>query len=225
MKIKHYNLFKTNFDILNWEYLRNNSNEGPYHIPNNKLDYISKAESSNYNDMAIAIIKYCNSKNLNKIFSFGSGIALLEYHIKKLSNFKVIVSDYNDSIYRIDEFKIFDAALKIDLLKDQFTIEQGTLLLFPRIDTEFTNNQLKNIFHKLSTSTNSDLLFIPAELLTIRIFLAEIKILLISIIKNNKRVFCGYARSRIEFIKLWNSYYHYTKFMGFRGIFLLKNKL
>jgi hypothetical protein len=224
MKIKHYSVFDTNVEILNWENLRNNLYEHAYFLPNTKEDYISKADKYNSKQLPIQIIEYCNLNNIKKIFSIGSGIALLEYQIKKNSDLQVVVSDFNDSIYRIKEFRIFDDALKIDILKDELSFDQKTLLLFPRIDTEFTDNELSYIFSKVSSYAVNNIIFIPAELLTLKTFLVEIKVLFISFFKNKKRVFCGYARSFNRFKKIINKYYNLHHFMKRKDVFLLNKQ-
>lgn len=208
MKIKHYSIFHRNVLTLNWEALRNDKVEEPYFIPYTKSDYISKVDVNAPSELATIILKMIQRVNLNNLFSIGSGIASLEYQFKKFSNLNIVISDYNSSVLRLQEYDIFDNAIKLDAIKDAIPVDSTWIVLFPRIDTEFKNEQLTLLFEKCFNSGVKYVCFIPAELLSIRIILAEIKILLICLLKRRKRVFCGYARSMDEFKKIWNPYYH-----------------
>jgi hypothetical protein len=169
------------------------------------------------------IITFCYKNNITNIFSIGSGIAGVEFQIKKFSNLKVVISDNNESIFKIKNFDYFDQVIKLDAFNDKYPIDSNTLVLFPRIDTEFSDEDLKIIFQKCHEYHVKHILFIPAELLSIRIFLAELKILMISLIKSKKRIFCGYARTYNSFKKIWSTYYHDTNSINLDKSFILKS--
>lgn len=156
-----------------------------------------------------AIKKYCNEHNINKIVSIGAGRCGLEYHLKSNLDLSVIVTDTTDSILRIKNFNIFDDAYQLNLLDDpsKLDIDANTLVLLSRIDTEFDDNNFKELFGVLNNKNVKYITLIPAELLSLKIIIAELKILLISILKNKKRVFCGFARSKSEFQKAWQNKY------------------
>lgn len=122
-----------------------------------------------------------------------------------------MVSDYNATVFRLKEFEVFDDALLLDPLKDPLPIDESFAVLFPRIDTEFEDEQLKELFSKCFNSEIKQIYFIPAELLSIRIIIAELKAFLISLIKRKQLVFCGYARDMGSFTKIWETYYKLIK--------------
>ena len=124
---------------------------------------------------------------------------------------------------RIKEFQLFDEAFVLDALKDTITIDESWVVLFPRIDTEFDDHQLHKLFSKFHSLGVVHICFIPAELLNIRILLAEFKILINSVLTKRPRVFCGYARSLYLFKKIWSPYYKLEKkYKAGKQIFFLK---
>lgn len=211
MKIKHYSLFHAPIKSLSkaedWDALRSDDLETSYFLPRTLQEYLSKVDTDSPSLTTRIIIKKAESLNLSKVFSIGSGVAQQEYELKKFSNLSVIVSDYSNSILRLKGFNIFDECLVLDLLKDPIPIDNSFLLLFPRIDTEFDNHELKNLFSICHRSGVGEICFIPAQLLNFRIILAEIKFFLISLITRKKRIFCGYSRTKKEFVNLFQDYY------------------
>jgi len=225
MRIKHFAVFKNNMEILNWEKLRNDEQEGPYYLPHNKEDYLLKVDTAEPSGLTQIILQEIKRTGLTKIFSLGSGIAAQEYQLKKFSDGSVVVTDNNSSVLRLKQFEIFDNALILDAFKDSLPVDENWIVLFPRIDTEFDNQQLTTLFEKCYSSGIKYIIFIPAELLSLRIIIAEIKTLLLSIIKKKPRVFCGYARSLDAFKKVWDPYYKLSKNYKMENpVFLLQAK-
>lgn len=207
MRIKHYGIFHNNLNTLNWESLRNSEVEKPYYLPYTKEDYLSIVETDKPSCITQLILQEINKSGFKKIFSIGSGVGYQEYQLKKFSELKIVVSDYNSSILRLKEFNIFDDALIIDALKDPLPIDESWAVLFPRIDTEFDDNQLRKLIEQCHNKGVDYIYFIPTTLLSLRIILGELKTILISIIKRKKPIFCGYIRSLSSHKKIWNPYY------------------
>lgn len=225
MRIKHYSVFHNKMKTLNWESLRNDETEKPYFIPYCKEDYLSKVGTDEPSQSTMVILKEIKKSGLNKIFSIGSGIASQEFQLKKFSDYSVVVTDYNSSILRLKQFEVFDDAFILDAFKDPLPIDKNWSMLFHRIDTEFDDYELSQLFAKCHSSGIVHICFIPAELLNLRIIFAEIKILLLSIIKHQPRVFCGYARSMDAFEKIWDPYYKLSKkYNTDKQIFFLQAK-
>ncbi len=198
-------------EILDWESLRNNEEEEHYYLPYTKENYLLKVDTKEPNYLTQIIIKEIEETGLKKIFSIGSGIASQEYQLKKFSDYSVVVSDNNYSVLRLKQFEVFDDVMLLNVFKDTIPVDQNWIMLFPRIDTEFDDYQLSVLFAKCNSLGVKYILFIPAELLNIRILLAEIKTFLYGIIRKKKLVFCGYARSIGSFRKIWNPYYKLSK--------------
>ena len=225
MKIKHHSYFNNGMETLNWRELRNSKNDKDYYIPFDKEDYLSTFKANEPSNLTKIIIKELENEGIKKIFSIGSGIAALEYQLKKFSNLNIVISDFNSSVLRLKQFEIFDDALILDAIQDPFPVDDSFSVLFPRIDTEFDDEKFQKIFEKCHSLGVKHICFIPGELLSVRIVLAEIKTLLISKIKRKPRVFCGYARSMSSFVKIWNPYYKVSKvYKSDRKIFFLKKK-
>lgn len=211
MKIRHFGIFRNNDDTLNWEKLRNDKDETPYFLPYTKEEYFRKVERDKPTPVAVAILNEIKNSGLQKVFSLGSGIAFMEFQLKKFSENVVVVSDNNPSVLRIKQFSIFDDAIILDALADPLPIDKNWIVIFPRIDTEFNDDQFRDIFHKCHSVGIKNIIFIPAGLLSIRILIAELKIRLLSLVKSRPLVFCGYARSMGTFRKIWGTYYKLTK--------------
>jgi hypothetical protein len=211
MKIGHYSSFNNLNKELVWEKLRNDETEQHYFIPYTKAAYLQKIDSEVIPATARIIIDEVGKLGFRKLFSIGSGIAAVEYQVKKNSDIEVTVSDYNNPVLRLKEFGVFDDAILFDAFLDPFPEGGDYVMLFPRIDTEFSNDQLSHLFEKCSAAGIKNIIFIPANILTYKGLLAELKILVYCLIKNKSRVFCGYMRTRSEFVKLWSKYYKVTK--------------
>jgi hypothetical protein len=227
MKINHYSIFtELSTDNIDWNHLRDSNVEAPYYIPFDKNDYLRLIENLNFEYYINAIKKYCSDHKIYKIVSIGAGRCGLEYHIKHKTDLCVVVTDTTDSILRINNFYIFDDAYQLNLLEDpsKLYVDENTLVLLSRIDTEFNENNFKELFGVLNSKNVKHITLIPAELLSLKIIIAEFRILLISILKKKKRVFCGFARSKSEFRKAWIRYYKESSHYSTNKIFQLIQK-
>jgi hypothetical protein len=207
MKIKHYGVFANQNSQLNWEDLRTDPSQLPYFIPLSKADYIERVENNFKFDKEIKfIIDFCIENGIQKIFSIGSGIAQMEYKLKKNSQLKVYVSDNNCSSQRLDEFDIFDGVFIFDASIQQIPVEDS-LIFMHRVDTEFDDNQFFDIFDSFRSQNIKYVCFVPAETALIKILYAELRTLLSSLLKGKRRSFCGYSRTKSGIKLLWNKSY------------------
>lgn len=211
MKIKHYGYFRNPMNVLNWEVLRNDETEQPYYLPFKKDEYLKKVDVMEPSYVTQKIIDELKQRGLSKVFSIGSGIASLEYQLKKFSDLIIAVSDYNSTVLRLKEFGVFDDVFIIDALKEDIPVDDNWVVLFPRIDTEFEDHQLEELFKKCSLAGVRYICFVPAELLSFKKILGEIKVLILSLLKRKPRVFCGYVRSFNSFVSIWGKYYKSIK--------------
>jgi len=207
MKIKHHAIFNNSLEALDWEALRNDEKESPYFLPFTLKDYLKKVNVDEPSDFTSILIKKTQQLGLAKLFSIGCGIASQEYQIKKFSQLSVTVSDYNDTVFRLREFNIFDECVQLDAFKDKIPVDNSYIMFFHRIDTEFNDKQLKTVFAKCHDAGIRYIYFVPAELLNFKIIISEIKTLILSFVRKKPRVFCGYARSKCLFKKIWGKHY------------------
>ena len=225
MRLRHYSIFnELEESKINWDYLRDNSKEPLYYMPNNINDYKSIASYNNNKFIIDHTLEYINKYNLDKILSLGSGRAILEYQLKIKSNIHTTVSDITNSIKKIQDFKIFDKVLFIDISKKlEIEISPNTLVLLSRVDTELDDLELESLFKELYEKNVTHILFIPAQLLTVKSTIIQFYIYLKSILLNKKLVNCGYSRSKSRFKKLMQKYFYVDKSYNFKFVFL-KNK-
>ncbi len=211
MKIRHYAIFNQELKNIikddGWELLRNDPSEQDYYIPDTFEKYIKKVDIVNKKELATDIINCARKNSLDSIISIGVGIASLEYALKKNSDLSIEISDYNDAIFKLKTFNIFDNVYKLNVLKDKLPFSSNKLLIFPRIDTEFTDTQIATLVKKCHESDVKVIYFIPAQLLTMKVFLVEVKIWLTAILLGKKRTFCGYSRTKQHFVRLVDKYY------------------
>lgn len=222
MKIKHFGLFQNAMNHLDWETLRNDETQKPYFLPFDKQDYLDKVDTDELTSTKI-ILQEINKSGHKKVFSIGSGIALQEFQLKKFSDYEIVVSDYSAFILRLKKFEIFDKVLILDAFADPWPIDESWFVIFPRIDTEFDDQQLSELFAKCYNAGITHICFIPGELISFRILISEVKTLIMSIIKRKKRIFCGYARTISCFTKIWGLYYHISaQYMTEKPVFFLQ---
>ena len=222
-KIQRYEIL--NLPEFNWRDLRNNSNYNAYFLPYLKIDYIKKVDIIEPSLITKSIISINNTSKKLFLFSIGSGLAALEYQIKKFSNLSVIVSDNNDSIMRLKNYNIFDDALMLDALNDPIPVTSEFCVLMSRIDTEFNDNELIKLFEKCHNEKVLYIYFIPAELLSIKKLLLQLRVHLLSMLFSRKKIFCGYARNKNKFINLWSDYYELSNEISLGSeLFVLKRK-
>lgn len=224
MKIKHYSCFNNSGKQLDWAALRNDNAEPSYFLPFTVNEYLLKIGATPLSQTAKIIIEAFNEIGYKKMFSVGSGIASIEYQIKQNSDLFIAVSDYNTSVLRLKKFEIFDEAIILDIFLDPLPFDKSFVILLPRIDTEFDDQQLRFLFEKFHLKGIRYIFFIPANLLSFKTIIAEFKILIYSIVKKKFRIFCGYSRSKSSFIKLWNPYYKIeNEYCTDKKFFLLKS--
>jgi hypothetical protein len=215
MKIKHHTLISKNNisdNKLDWNKLRSSSSEVDYFIPKQKDNYIKLIESLGPpNPLLFNHLKnYIKTENIKRVISIGAGRSVLEYHLKKELNLEIIVTDSDKSINILKDYKIFDNVYLLDPSIDifPFKVTNDTIFLLSRIDTEFDDIQLKNLFKILSINNVKHISFIPASILNYKTLLVEFKILIISIIFKRYRIFCGYSRTKSTFFNIWSDFYH-----------------
>tara|TARA_B100000029_G_C17425877_1_gene906029 strand:+ start:227 stop:910 length:684 start_codon:yes stop_codon:yes gene_type:complete len=227
MKIKHYSIFnELSEPKIDWNNLRENKNESQYFIPNNIDDYNLISDNEDYKKITERTINFIEENNIERIFSIGSGRAIFEYKLKIKTMLHTTISDITNSIFKIKKFNIFDEVLLIDITERlNLSIYPNTLMILPRIDTELSDQQMHDLFKQLNNKKVKYLLFIPAQLLTIRSLLIQLYIYLKSIITNKRLVDCGYSRNKYRFIKLWKKYYSIESSYKFKYVFLKNHNL
>lgn len=227
MLLKHFSLFNDyNGSKIDWDQIRDSSCEIHYFIPNDKSKYLNLVERMDFSFFVNDINRFCVDKGITKILSIGAGRCGLEYHLHNFTSLEVDVTDTSDSILRIKSFNIFRKAFRLDLLQnsDGLVVDSNTLVLLSRVDTEFDRVNFGLLFRELHSKNAKWVAIIPAELVSFRFFLSEAKIILKSFLTRRKRVFCGFARTKEEFISTWKRYYNLDSDFSSSKIFYLSKK-
>ena len=227
MKLKHYSIFnKYKESKINWNYLRDNKNEKDYFIPLNEEDFLKIFESEKYLQIIDSTKKYIDKFKIDRIISIGSGRSSLEYQLKLKTGVYTVISDITESILRLKKLDFFDEILLIDFKKKfELKLSSSTMVLLSRIDTELSDNQIKNLFKNLNHQKVKYILFIPAQLLSIKSILVQFYIILKSVIQKKPLVDCGYSRSRSSFRKLWEEFYDIHINYNYKYLFLINKSL
>ena len=226
MKLSHKMIFEYHPDKeLNWDKLRESKKNKFYWIPNSEKEYLDQRKLTYLDAVRIRFLSnYIQENKLTQIFSIGSGRANFEYFLKTEIKIVTIVTDYSQTIKKLEKFKIFDQIKILDAKKD-FKIEKPnkTLVILSRIDTEFSDKDLYKLVKNLSDNGVDNIYFIVAQLLTLKTFFIEIKIRILAIIREKKLINCGVSRSKSEFISLFSNHYNISTIDNFKS-FMLSRK-
>ena len=112
-----------------------------------------------------------------------------------------------------------------DTKKLDINISEKSIVILPRIDTELSDSQIYQLFKTLNKKGVKHILFIPAQLISIKSILIQLYILFKALIQKKSLVDCGYSRSRAKFKKLWKEYYDIHKSYNFKYLFLINKNL
>lgn len=220
MKIKHYYAFEEKdsgqkhldeLNASNWDILRTNKEASPFAIEREISDYERNCNSClEYKEAAKIICKLLNDYQLKKrIVSLGCGKGIIEWHIKQLiPEVYMKCTDYTRESMKLlekvftscNEFGIFDM-----LNKDNYKhLEQNDILLMYRVSTEFSIDQWKAIFDYLYQEGGTEyVIFVPTEILTLRIAINEKKVQFYNWLKHRKNTFSGWMYSKKEYVKIF----------------------
>lgn len=220
MKIKHHSLFKSlKKDQIDWDYLRDDSKELNYFIPNDRDSYEKLCiQSFDYN-LLNEINSLMSKLDSTQIFSLGSGRSCLEYKLAGLK-YDVIVSDKSRSINRLKKLNIFSEIFNLNFQESIKKIRDRDIVILGRIDTELEDDELILLFNELGKKVKY-VVFIPAKILNLKNILVEAYVRFKSIFFSKKKIFCGYIRSSSHIKSLWKESFNHKKFKTF---YLLKSK-
>ena len=214
----------------NWDYLRLDDQETPFSIPKKRRDWIEKGlKDENIKVRAEKIVDLIKAQGFSRVVSLGVGCAFLEYNIKRLfPEVYLSCSDFSpNSLERLKQVFIeCDSIEYFDLLSKSWHVPDNALYLLHRLDQELDNNQWKKIFSDMAESNIKHVLFMPSQLLTLRLFLKEQIKFLVYRILNKKIYFAGYIRTKKTLNRLWEEQYTAIKEFNFGRLhgFLLERK-
>lgn len=209
MKTKHFYSFDKEvikrmkshkLDMDGWEALRTDNQRGFFSIERTREDYVKSCESrEEYREAAKKIRDIINVHGWNKMISMGVGKGILEYHIKKLiPEMDIECADYTQNSLELlrqvltecHEFRVFD------MIKDDWSsLKKADVVMIYRLSTEFTEDQWLEIFEKMYEAGIEHIIYVPTELLDLKILVKERIHNLINIVRGRRNIFCGWMYS------------------------------
>lgn len=219
MKIRHYYFFgdeiqgKLTEGVLNedgWDLLRRHG-DNAFSIENDIRKYEKNCmQAVEYQESAFQICDILKKNNTNKVVSLGCGKGILEWHIKKqMPQIHMTCTDYaSEGIEQLKRiFPTCDEILRSDMMGVDYSIWKGATLLMYRISTEFSKQEWQSIFYKMHEGGVERIIFVPTEVLTLRIAFNEMKRHFINRLRRRKDTMCGWMYSKKEFIDMYGKSY------------------
>ena len=218
MRIKHYYYFgntvqkELNGNILNennWDVLRMQGDKA-FALENDIREYERNCQQAiEYKEAAKKLVKILKKNNINRVVSLGVGKGILEWHIKnQMPEVYMICTDYaTEGIEQLKKvFPKCDEILRYDMLKGDYSVWENTLVLMYRISTEFTKREWMDVFFRMHKGGIKRIIFVPTELLTLKIMIKEIGRHFFNRFCGRKDIMCGWMYSRKEFLDIFQEY-------------------
>lgn len=135
-----------------WDGLRTRTS-GPFAMASDPAEWSEQAKAKpELRSRAAAVIEVCESLEARSLVSYGVGGAVLEYWLQRADDLDLTVTEFApETISRLEGFFPDATVLHHDLLRDAPL--PGDVHLFHRIDTEFSNKELKGVMKRFSNST------------------------------------------------------------------------
>lgn len=209
MKTKHFYSFdkeinkkmkSDRLDMAGWEALRIDSRKGDFSIEKTRQDYVQNCEGrEDYWEVAKIISDIICTHDWNKIVSVGVGKGILEYHIKKMiPEVSIECTDYTQNSLEIlkkvltecSNFRLFDM-----LNDDWISFKEMDVIILCRLSTEFSVEQWNTIFERMYVAGIKNIIYMPTELLNLKILVKEKIHFLLNFIRGRKNIFCGWMYS------------------------------
>ncbi len=206
MRLRHYALIHSDTDQIDWDQLRDDPTEPSYHVPASRGEYLQKVGAAAPNAATGQIAAFMAARGMTTVLSVGCGIGWLEYQLLDPGR-RVIVTDVTESVDRLNGFDVFDQAFRFDVLVDELPVADVDLVVLSRVDTEFTDEQLAQVFARLRRQGVAHVCVVATCLLGWRQGAAELRTLAKARTSDRKRVFCGYFRDFRGLAKAWQGSY------------------
>ncbi len=222
-----------------WDLVR--ATEGNFLIPEDRSIWLRMCETRITHDSAAGdlpsraydILDLLEKHEVQEqLFSFGVGLAALEYHIKRLRpSLRVYCSDYGiEAVSRLKQvFHECDGIVHFDLIKERFlqVFPQATtsaMVLIHRVDPHLTDNQWEQTFTRLAADKVQWILFVPHRLLTLRYLLRSKRQEAWHRARGISLALSGMVRTKRRWLRLWSNQYELLDEppIGYSSGFLLK---
>jgi hypothetical protein len=193
-----------------WDTLRSNETDLSFGVPATREAWKSQCGQAFLIERGAAIVEMADRLGAKAIVSFGVGRACVEYQIHQVNpRMTLHLSDYAPETVRRMR-KLFSEAGSVsvvDILRDDLPHVQGGLTLLHRIDTEFTDEQLRQVFARLSAADHGLILFVPDLFLTLRGLVVEAGRRVVSSTRLRRATAAGHVRTRAVYDTFWRGLY------------------
>jgi hypothetical protein len=151
-------------------------------------------------------------KGITSLHSVGVGSAGLEYFIlQEMPSVSMSISEYNGvSVARLSTVFPEGKPKKFDVMRDSWDGDAKDPLhavLMYRLDPQLTDRQWREVFVRMSRAGVHNILYIPANFLTIRYILRERNRSISALLQGVKTSFAGYVRTQKVFESYWSGIY------------------
>lgn len=195
-----------------WDKLRlANDHNSPFVLPATREGWLLRCEvRQDLSRRALVIAQLAHRRQLRAVFSVGVGCAYLEYHLKRHApSLHLTCTDYSPlTIERLRTvFKECDRIEAFDIRSWDWPSQPDTLYLLNRVDSEFAEHELANIFSRMRAAGVREVLLVPTTILTPAELCKEWARRAFHVTLGHRMTFAGYLRSRASFEAAWSPNY------------------
>lgn len=201
-----------------WDLLR--AEHPHFMIPDDRDEWIKSLKTSKdgqddrLETRAQQIVSLLKHHSISNIYSVGSGAGALEYFLKReMPEAQITASDYNPlGIERLRRVFIECKVVQFDMTDPDWTGMGGdddphSGVIMYRVDPHFTNAQWRTIFRNAALSRVHNILYMPAEIMTLRWLYHHRLKNLDALLRGRKPSFTGYARNDKALPVQWYGFY------------------
>jgi len=199
-----------------WDTLRRSHPH--FETPNTRNDWIESlleprdGQGKGLPVRAHDVAEILRRKGITSLHSVGVGSAGLEYFIlQEMPGVGMSISEYNDeSVARLSTVFPEGKPKKFDVMRDSWDRDGEDwlhLVLIYRLDPQLTDREWREVFVRMGRAGVRNILYIPANFLTIRYILRERKRSIAALLKGVKTSFAGYVRTQVVFESYWSGIY------------------
>jgi hypothetical protein len=189
-----------------WDSLRTDHTQADFYIPEDREQWRAICAKPELAERAEAIASWTRDRQMTAVTSFGVGTGCLELQIHRIDRgLRLHLSDFSvATVQRLRQVFPEAASIEVaDLVQADMPAANDGLTLLHRIDTEFTNSELRQIFRRLNGAGHRVILFAASGFLGPRELAKEFARRLRAKANRDPLTFAGYLRTRSVYDTFW----------------------
>jgi hypothetical protein len=193
-----------------WDILRTSETDPTFAIPTTREMWESRCARDFLVERGAAIASLANRVGARAIVGYGVGSGCVEYQIHKSSpDLALYLSDFApETVARLRRVFPDSATVSVvDLLRDDLSAIPGAMTLLHRVDAQFTDDELRQIFGRLRAGGHHLILVVPDLYLTARELVVEIGRRMATRAGLRHATPCGRLRTRSAYDSYWRGLY------------------